>query len=84
MGTLIKPVAFCQCIRVYARLTDEGFPRFFRNDFRKPPLRPFPLLACIDAFFSTVCAGGGCHICLCGCVCNERGLNLDEQARHPR
>lgn len=54
MGTLIKPVAFCQCIRVYARLTDEGFPRFFRNDFRKPPppLRPFPLLACIDAFFS--------------------------------
>lgn len=49
MGTLIKPVAFCQCIRVYARLTDEGFPLFFCNDF---PATPFPLLACMDAFFS--------------------------------
>lgn len=85
MGTLIKPVAFCQCIRVYARLTDEGFPLFFRNDFRKPPLPAPSLHGCI--FFmlvSTVCAGGGCHICLCGCVCNERGLNLDEQARRSR
>lgn len=53
MGTLIKPVAFCQCIRVYARLTDEGFPLFFvMISERHPPPPPFPLLACMDSFFS--------------------------------
>lgn len=55
MGTLIKPVAFCQCIRVTARLTDEGFPLFFvmiSESRPPPPPPPFPLLACMDAFFS--------------------------------